>query len=158
MSKLLCNVLKIFFRMKTFLRISMTSERLSNIALLSTETVRAEKMYLDNFVDEFDSRHQWRAEVWWCPGRLLGCMTPYQILLSSCVWCTLLLDICYLWRYNMTSYPLLQTNVWRSLLTQHAYYSTRTFLLVVVQCVTIMNTIISPPRKETGTKHNNTQR
>jgi len=44
--------------MKTFLRISMTSERLSNIALLSTETVRAEKMYLDNFVDEFDSRHQ----------------------------------------------------------------------------------------------------
>jgi len=39
----------------------MTTERLSiNIALLSTERVRAEKIYVDDFVDEFDSRHDSR--------------------------------------------------------------------------------------------------
>ena len=42
---------------KTFLRNSMTSERLSNIAILSIESKRAESIDLDNFVDEFDSRH-----------------------------------------------------------------------------------------------------
>jgi len=37
---------------------------------------------------------QWRAEVWWCPGRLLDWMSPYQILLlSSGVRGSLLLDI-----------------------------------------------------------------
>jgi len=52
------------------------------------------------------------AEVWWCPGRLLDWMPPYQILvLSSGVWWSLLLDIRCLWRRNMTSYSRLQTNV-----------------------------------------------
>jgi len=55
---------------------------------------------------------QWRAEVSWCPGRLLVCMPPYQILaLSSGLWWSLLLDMHCLWRYNMTSYSCLQTNV-----------------------------------------------
>jgi len=35
----------------------MTSERLGNVNLLSVESVRAEKIDLDGFVDEFDSRH-----------------------------------------------------------------------------------------------------
>jgi len=35
----------------------MTSERLGNINLLLIERVRAEKIDLDDFVDEFDSRH-----------------------------------------------------------------------------------------------------
>jgi len=53
---------------------------------------------------------QWRAEVWWCPMRLLNWMPPYQMLvLSSGVWWRLLLDICCLWRHNMTSYSRLQT-------------------------------------------------
>jgi len=42
---------------KTFPRNSMTSERLSSDALLSIEKVRADKIYLDNFIDKFDSRH-----------------------------------------------------------------------------------------------------
>ena len=42
---------------KTFLRNSMTSDRLSNIALLSIESKRAESIDMDSFVDEFDSRH-----------------------------------------------------------------------------------------------------
>jgi len=51
------------------------------------------------------------AEVWWCPGRLLDCMPPYQILvLSSGVWWSLLLNIRCLWRHNTTSYSRLQTN------------------------------------------------
>jgi len=54
---------------------------------------------------------QWRAEVWWCPERLLGLYTPYQIqILSSGVWWSLLPDICCLWGYNMTSHSRLQTN------------------------------------------------
>jgi len=37
---------------------SMTSrQRLSNIVLLSIERVRAEKIDLDDFVDDFGSRH-----------------------------------------------------------------------------------------------------
>ena len=45
-------------------------------------------------------------------GGLLDCMPPYQILvLSSSVWWSLLLDICHLWRHNMTSYSRLQTTV-----------------------------------------------
>jgi len=35
----------------------MTSERLGNADRLSVERIRAEKMDLDDFVDEFDSRH-----------------------------------------------------------------------------------------------------
>jgi len=35
----------------------MTSERLGNIDLLSIGRVRAEKIDLGDFVDEFDSRH-----------------------------------------------------------------------------------------------------
>jgi len=42
---------------KTLLRNSMTSERLSNIDLLSIERVRAEQIDLYDFVDEFDIRH-----------------------------------------------------------------------------------------------------
>jgi len=38
---------------KTVLRNFMTSERLSNIDLLSIERVRAEKKYLDGLFDEF---------------------------------------------------------------------------------------------------------
>jgi len=56
--------------------------------------------------------HQWRTEVWWCPGRLLDWMPLYQILvLNSGVWWSLLLDMRCLWRHNMTSYSRLQTNV-----------------------------------------------
>jgi len=35
----------------------MTSERLGNVDLLSAERVRAEKIDLGDFVDEFESRH-----------------------------------------------------------------------------------------------------
>jgi len=55
---------------------------------------------------------QWRAEIWWCPGRLLDWIPPYQILVfSSGVWWSLLLDIRCLWHHNMTWYWRLQTNV-----------------------------------------------
>ena len=68
---------------------------------------------------------QWRAEVWWCPGRLLPWMPPYQILvLRSGVWWSMLLDIHCLWCHNMTSYSRWQTPSWRSLMTQHAYLGT----------------------------------
>ena len=43
---------------KTFLRNSMNDDRLSDIALLSIESSRAEKVDLENFVDEFDSHHE----------------------------------------------------------------------------------------------------
>jgi len=56
--------------------------------------------------------HQWRADVWWCPGRLLDCMPPYHILvLSSGVWWELLLDMRCLLHHTMTSFSRLQTNV-----------------------------------------------
>ena len=42
---------------KTFLRNSMNHDRLSSIALLSIERARAESINLEDFVDEFDSRH-----------------------------------------------------------------------------------------------------
>ena len=43
---------------------------------------------------------RWRAEVWWCPGRLLNWTPPYQILvLRNGVWWSLLLDIRCLWRH-----------------------------------------------------------
>jgi len=35
----------------------MSSERLGNVDLLSVEKVRAEKIYLGDFVDEYESRH-----------------------------------------------------------------------------------------------------
>ena len=68
------------------------------------------------------TQSQWRAEVWWCPGRLLDWMPPYQSLaLSSGVWWSSLLEIRCLWCHNMTSYSGLQPTFWQSLLTQHAY-------------------------------------
>jgi len=75
------------------------------------------------------SCQQWRAEVWWCLGRLLDCMPPYQILiLSSGVWWSLLLDyaVCdvTIWR----DIHICKPTFWWSLLTQHAYYSSRTLL------------------------------
>ena len=42
---------------KTSQRNSMSNEKLSNIALLSIKSTRAESINLDNFVDEFDSKH-----------------------------------------------------------------------------------------------------
>ena len=45
---------------KTFLRNSITSERLDNNALLSVESKCPENIDLDSFVDEFDSRHDYR--------------------------------------------------------------------------------------------------
>ena len=64
---------------------------------------------------------------WWCPGRLAGLYAPYQILvLNSGVWYPLLLDIRSLWRHNMTTYSRFYASVWRNILTQHAYYATRT--------------------------------
>ena len=56
------------------------------------------------------------------------------------------------WRHIHVCKPLFR----RSLLTQHAYYSTRTLsLLVVIQCVIAMNInyINAPKRYETGAKH-----
>jgi len=54
---------------------------------------------------------QWLTEVWWCQGRLLDCISPYQILvLSSGVWRPLLFHIRCFWRHNLTSYLRLQTN------------------------------------------------
>ena len=50
-----------FFTMrqiKTYLRKSMRDDRLSNLAVLSIESKRAIALDLDNFVDEFDRRHQ----------------------------------------------------------------------------------------------------
>ena len=43
----------------------MTSERLGNADLLSVERVRAETIDLDDFVDEFDSRHDKRWILHW---------------------------------------------------------------------------------------------
>jgi len=61
--------------------------------------------------------NQWRAEVWWCLGRLLDRMPPYQILvLSSGVWWSLSLDIRCLWRHHTTSssgsQPTFRRNYW----------------------------------------------
>ena len=42
---------------KTYLRNSMCHERLSHLALLSMESTRTESIDLEQFVDEFDSRH-----------------------------------------------------------------------------------------------------
>jgi len=43
---------------KSHLRSTMCDSRLSNIAVLSIESARAESLSLDAFVDEFDSKHQ----------------------------------------------------------------------------------------------------
>ena len=43
---------------KSHLRSIMCDSRLSNIAVLSIESSRAESSSLDAFVDEFDARHQ----------------------------------------------------------------------------------------------------
>jgi len=42
---------------KTYLRNSMCHERLNHLAILSTESTRAESIDVEQFVDEFDSRH-----------------------------------------------------------------------------------------------------
>lgn len=42
---------------KTYLRSTMSDIRLSSLALLSIECVRAESINMDAFMDEFDSRH-----------------------------------------------------------------------------------------------------
>lgn len=42
---------------KTYLRNSMSNERLTNIALLSIERVTTDSIDLERFVDEFDYRH-----------------------------------------------------------------------------------------------------
>ena len=49
-----------FLKMKligTFLRNLLSNHRLSNIALLSIESARAESINLEDFVDEFDNGH-----------------------------------------------------------------------------------------------------
>jgi len=72
---------------------------------------------------------QWRAEVWWCPGRLAWLYAPYQILvLNSGVRWSLLLNIRSLWRHNIATYSRFQASIWRGVLIQHAYYATRTLL------------------------------
>ena len=43
---------------KTFLGNSMWHYRLSNLALLSIESILAESIELEQFVNEFDSRHE----------------------------------------------------------------------------------------------------
>jgi len=43
---------------KSSLRSTMCDDRLSNIAVLSIESLRAEAISLDEFVDKFDSRHK----------------------------------------------------------------------------------------------------
>ena len=48
---------------KSHLRTTMCDSRLSNLAVLSVESVRAESLDLDVFVDKFDSRHQNRKLV-----------------------------------------------------------------------------------------------
>ena len=54
----------------------------------------------------------WRAEIWWCPRRLLNWMPFYQIVeLNSGVWWILVLDIRCLWPHNTTPYSYLLTNV-----------------------------------------------
>ena len=45
---------------KTYLRSRMGSARLSNLAILSIESDRAEKLNFDQFVDEFANAHQTR--------------------------------------------------------------------------------------------------
>jgi len=66
----------------------------------------------NNYLEQDVFRGQWRVEVWWCQGRLLDWMAPYQILvLSSGVYWSFLLDIRSLWRHKTTSYSRLQTNI-----------------------------------------------
>ena len=43
---------------KTYLRNSMSNTHLSNLALLSIESERADAIDLEDFVDEFDARHE----------------------------------------------------------------------------------------------------
>jgi len=60
---------------------------------------------------ELGDQHQWCAEYWWSPGRVVDCMLSHQILvLSSGVLWPLLLDIRCLWRHNMTLYSRFLAN------------------------------------------------
>ena len=44
----------------------MSNDSLSNLALLSIESGRADLIDLDNFVDEFDSRHENHIPLFQC--------------------------------------------------------------------------------------------
>jgi len=91
------------------------------------------------------------------PGRLL-CMPPQQILVLSsgvayggqCDW---------IYAVVTSQYDVILALVWRSLLAQRAYYSTRTLLTryCSLQCVTAIHKLISAPSSETGAK-NSTRR
>jgi len=84
---------------------------------------------------------------------MLNCTPPYQILaLSSGVRLPLLLHISCLWRHI----DVCKTTFWRSLLIQHAYYSTR---ILLTRCfnVCLGNERISTWSYENGAKHS-TQR
>jgi len=85
---------------------------------------------------------QWRAEVSWCPGRLLDCIPPSQILqLSSGVWWSLLLDNTLL---VTSQYEVIFTFAnqrydevcWHNM---HKILNALSFL-IVVQCVNVINT------------------
>jgi len=85
---------------------------------------------------------QWCAVVWWCPGRLLEYMPPYEIIvLSSAVCWSWLLDIRCLCRRNMMSYSRVQTNVLATFVnTTHMFFCTHTlFAHCLLQCVTAVN-------------------
>jgi len=60
---------------KSHLRSTMCDSRLSNIAVLSVESSRAESLSLDAFVDEFDARHQ---------NRFQACSALVVFLMLSC--------------------------------------------------------------------------
>ena len=74
---------------------------------------------------------QWRAEVWWCPGRLRDCMPPTKFQYWAVAygghyyWKCAVCDVT-IWRHI----HVCKTMFWWSLLTQHAYYSTRTLLTI----------------------------
>jgi len=85
-------------------------------------------VYVDNTHSLFYYLQR-RAEVWWGPRRPLDCMPLYQILvLSSDVWWSLLLVIGCCDVTMRRHIHVCKPTFWRSLLTQLAYYFTRTLL------------------------------
>jgi len=65
---------------------------------------------------------------------------PYSSkLLSSATWWSLLLDMRCLWRHNITAYLRLQTNGLAKLVSKICILCYRHSLLIVVECVTLMN-------------------
>jgi len=110
-----CDIVGPFQRPTQWFRAPMAIRRLGNRSPFPPNYVSAPWIHK---LHSCINTAQWRAEVWWCPGRLLDWMPPYQILvLSSGVWWSLVLDIRCLWRHNVTSYSGLQPTFWRSLLT-----------------------------------------